>query len=72
MKQPPVQLEKLAYSVPSFAAAVDLSIDTIRKHIADGNLIAGYSGSKPIIEREEGLRFLRSLPPAPPSERRAA
>lgn len=71
MKKPPVQLERLAYSIPSFAAACDLSVDTIRKHIADGNLVVGYSGTKPIIEREEGIRFLRALPDSPPRERAA-
>lgn len=55
-------LDKLAYSVPSLAAATDLSVDTIQKQIKDGNLIASYPNSKPIVAKEEAERWLRSLP----------
>ncbi|UXZ57050.1 hypothetical protein [Curtobacterium sp. Arg-1] len=64
-------LEKLAYSIPNFATAVDLSVDTIRKAIDSGDLIPAYptkAGRKPIISKTEGERWLASLP----SERPAA
>lgn len=63
-----VVLDKLAYSIPNFASCVDLSIQQVRNHIAAGELVPSYSGAKPLIMREEGLRFLRSLP----AERRAS
>lgn len=62
------ELEKLAYTIPTLAAAVDLSVSTIRKHIDDGNLIASYPNRKPIITRAEAERWLAALP----SERRAS
>jgi hypothetical protein len=57
-----VVLDKLAYSIPNFAKAVDLSIEAVRQHIREGNLVPSYSKSKPLIMREEGERWLRSLP----------
>ncbi|MCT9620735.1 hypothetical protein [Curtobacterium sp. C2H10] len=64
--------DRLAYSIPNFATAVDLSVDTIRKAIDSGDLIPAYptkAGRKPIITREEGLRWLRSLPQESPRYR---
>jgi hypothetical protein len=58
-------LDRLAYSIPNFAAAVDLSVEQVRKHIARGDLTPSYSGSKPLISREEGQRFLEALPAEP-------
>lgn len=58
----PQPLDKLAYSIPSFAAAVDLSVQQVRNHIAANELVPSYSGSKPLILREEGERWLRTLP----------
>lgn len=58
-------LDKLAYSIPNFASAVDLSVDTIRKAIDNGDLIPSYptkAGRKPIIDRREGERWLENLP----------
>jgi hypothetical protein len=53
---------KLAYSIPNFAKAVDLSVTTIREAIDRSELIPSYPAKmKPIITREEGLRWLRSL-----------
>lgn len=56
--------ERLAYSLPAFADAVCLSIDTIRKAIGRGELVARYptpAGRKPIITRKEGLAWLEDL-----------
>lgn len=61
-----IVLEKLAYSIPNFAKAVDMSVEAIRQQIEEGYLIRSYVKSKPLILREEGERWLRSLP----SERR--
>jgi hypothetical protein len=58
-------LSKLAYSLDEFADAVSLSKAQLRKHIdgtADPVLVPSYSGSKPLITREEGERWLRALP----------
>ncbi|TCU86487.1 hypothetical protein EDF48_102148 [Curtobacterium sp. PhB191] len=64
-EQPPV--EQLAYSIPSFAKAVDLSETTIREAIKRSELVPSYPAKmKPIITREEGHRWLRSLPDEPP------
>jgi len=62
----PVILDKLAYSIPNFAKAADVSVAMIYQHIKDGELVASYVNSKPLIMQEEGLRWLR----ARPSERR--
>lgn len=55
-------LDKIAYSIPNFAAAVDLSIEKVRQHIARGELVPSYVDSKPLIMREEGERWLRARP----------
>ena len=55
-------LDKLAYSIPNFAKAVDLSIEKVRQHIARGELVPSYVDSKPLIMREEGERWLRARP----------
>lgn len=64
----PVILDKLAYSIPNFAKAVDLSVEAVRQQIRDGALVPSYPNSKPLISRAEGERWLKSLP----SERRAS
>ncbi|MDK8171714.1 hypothetical protein QP735_04145 [Curtobacterium citreum] len=64
------QLDKLAYSIPNFAVAVDVSVDTIRKAINRGDLITSLpteAGRKPIITKKEGERWLESLPTERPA-----
>lgn len=56
------ELECLAYSIPNFAKAVDLSVEKVRQRVRSGELVASYVDSKPLIMREEGERWLRSLP----------
>lgn len=58
----PVRLDKLAYSLDSFAEAVDMSKEFIRQQIAADRLVPSYAGSKPLILAEEGRRWLQSLP----------
>lgn len=56
------ELEKLSYSVPNLALAMDLSVDSIQKAIRKGDLKPKYFGTKPVISREEALRWYKSLP----------
>lgn len=63
-------LDKLAYSIPNFAKAVDMSIEKVRQHIAKGALVPSYVDYKPLIMREEGERWLRSLPAEAPEPTR--
>ncbi|OIH95242.1 hypothetical protein BIU90_02940 [Curtobacterium sp. MCBA15_001] len=56
--------ERLAYSLPAFADAVCLSVTTVKKAIDRGELLARYptpAGRKPIVTREDGLRWLEEL-----------
>lgn len=55
-------LDKLAYSIPNFAKAVDLSVEAVRQQIRDGALVPSYPNSKPLISKAEGERWLASLP----------
>jgi len=62
---PDFDADKLAYSIPNFAKAVDLSVDTIRKAIDKNDLLVSYptsAGRKPIITRKNGEKWLDSLP----------
>lgn len=55
-----------AFDLPSFAKWVSLSTQQVRNHIEAGDLVPSYSKSKPLITKEEAIRFLRSLPPERP------
>jgi hypothetical protein len=64
-------LDKLAYSIPNFAKAVDLSVDTIRKAIDKNDLLVVYptaAGKKPLITRKEGEAWLDNLPNEKPRQ----
>jgi len=68
-------LDKLAYSIPNFAAAVDLSVDTIRKAIDRNDLIVSYptvAGKKPIITKKNGELWLDNLPVESPRDQRSS
>ncbi|MBP5800780.1 hypothetical protein J2D78_01655 [Microbacterium maritypicum] len=54
-------LDKLSYSIENFAKATDYGVTTIREAIDAGDLVARYANSKPVITREDGLLWLRSL-----------
>ncbi|WP_420111646.1 hypothetical protein [Pseudactinotalea sp.] len=60
------QLDKLSYSVQNLAIAVDLSVDSIQKAIKNGDLVANYYGTKPLITRDEARRWIDSLPTEKP------
>lgn len=61
-----IELERIAYSLPQFAEATGLSVSAIRKEISAGRLIPSYYGSKPLIQKTEGQRFIDSLPAEKP------
>lgn len=63
--QPPT---KLAYTYAEAAVAVGLSKDTLRAAVRRNDLVAVYSGSKPLIVIEELRRWLQSLPQEPRSQ----
>ena len=63
-----VVLDKLAYSLDEFAEAVSLSKEFIRQQIAADLLVPSYAGSKPLIRKEEGLRWLETLPAERPTK----
>jgi len=57
---------QLAYWIDHFAAVCDLSGWTIRQAIRRGELVPKYPGKKKaLILREEGERWLQSLPDEP-------
>ena len=60
--------ERLAYSMPAFADAVGVSIDTVRAAAQRGDLVVRYptpAGRKPIITREDGLQWLEQMRTTP-------
>lgn len=57
-----IKIDKLSYSLDDFAVAVGLSKEKVRQFIARGELVPSYADAKPLIMREEGERWLRSLP----------
>lgn len=63
MTDPSPTLDKLAYSIPNFAKAVDLSETTVKLAITTGELVPVYPAKrKPLITKQEGERWLSSLP----------
>lgn len=64
-------LTKLAYSIPSLAEAVDLSVASIREAIDKGDLVPKYPNRKPVIPAAEAQRWLDSLPEEAPRKRSA-
>lgn len=56
------QRNKISYSLPALAEATGLSVDSIQKAIKRGDLVASYFGTKPVVEEEEGVRWIKSLP----------
>lgn len=55
-------LDKLAYTIPNFANAVDLSTSSIYDAIKAGDLVPVYPNRRPLISKAEGERWLASLP----------
>lgn len=61
-----VEITPVSYDIPGAAMATGLSETTLRDAVRRGDLAAHYSGTKPVIEREELRAFILALP----SERR--
>lgn len=57
----------IAYDVAAAAALVGLSYDSLNKAIKDGDLVAKYPNSKPLIGREELKRWFDALPDEKPA-----
>jgi hypothetical protein len=57
-----VQLAAVSFDLPGAVAACGLSDKTIRKAIADGDLVAHYYGTKPVIVAADLAEWIESLP----------
>jgi hypothetical protein len=55
---------KLACSIKKFADLTDFGRSTIYEAIKDGSLVARKMGKRTVITAPDGLRWLKSLPPA--------
>jgi hypothetical protein len=55
---------KLAHSIKRFADLTDFGRTTIYEAIKDGSLIARKRGKRTVITAPDGMRWLKSLPPA--------
>jgi excisionase family DNA binding protein len=57
---------KLAYRMDEAAAATGYGESTLWRKISEGKLVARKDGGVTLIEREELLRYVRSLPTVRP------
>ena len=58
----------VAYNLQDAAAAAGVSVDTIRRAIRAGDLIANYPTSRPVILRDELDAWLRATPTEPKTD----
>lgn len=56
------EITPVSYDIPGAALATGLSETTLRDAVRRGDLAAHYSGTKPVIEREELRAFIQALP----------
>jgi hypothetical protein len=56
------EIQAVSFDIPGAALATGLSERTLRDYIRNGDLAVHYSGTKPVIEREELQAFIRALP----------
>lgn len=56
------------YTFEEFAWATSISKEMVRRVVARGELATEMYGRKRVITREEGLRWLHSLPERPPQK----
>lgn len=61
----PILFAPIAVDTETAAKMLGLSASTIRAHMRRGNLVARYSGTKPVLLVEELRDFLFSLPCEP-------
>ena len=64
--------EPISYELDAAAAATGLSKRTLQEAIAANDLIAHYSGTKPVVLHDDLHEWVESLPTTKPSDRRAA
>ena len=62
---------KLAYSLEEAETATGYSQRTLRRAIAENQLVARYANSKPVITAEELTNWLNSLPTEAPTSKSA-
>lgn len=55
-------LVPVSYSIPGAALATGLSESALRRYIRAGELAVRFSGTKPLIERDELAAFVAALP----------
>jgi hypothetical protein len=58
----PEDEQRLAFSIPTFAATHDLGVKTIWEEIRAGRLKARKLGSRTIITDEDGAKWRQNLP----------
>lgn len=58
----------VAYNLQDAAANAGVSVDTIRRAMRSGDLIAHYPTSRPVIMRAELEDWLRSKPTEPKTD----
>lgn len=56
------EIVPVSYDIPGAALATGLSERTLRDYVRKGDLAVHYSGTKPVIEREELRAFILALP----------
>ncbi len=60
-----VVFEPLAVDTETAARLLGLSVSTVREYLRRGDLVAHYSGAKPVFLVDELKAFLASLPNEP-------
>lgn len=59
----------VSYSLDGAAAATGLSRASLQRAINRGDLVARYYGTKPLLQRDELLAWIESLPSERPNRR---
>lgn len=59
-------LAAVSYSIPGAVVATGIGETTIRKALNDGDLVAHYVGSKPVIRAADLDEWVESLPTEKP------
>ena len=57
-----VEITPVSYDIPGAALATGLSASRLREYIANGDLAVHYSGTKPVVLRDELAEFIAALP----------
>lgn len=57
-----VEITPVSYDIPGAVLATGLSESALRRYIHAGAIAVRYSGTKPLIERDELAAFVAALP----------